>query len=502
MVEQTTSLVELSIKNIDIAALNLVPEEFALKNRVLPYKIQEENLYIALKCDEEMELMARLRLLTNMNIFIVRYPEAQLIKSITKAYEYLKFNHAIEKLMSSFSNAKDKTVSNIIPKEDSKAPAVMILNYIINNSITSRASDIHFEPQENHLLIRYRVDGSLIEFFTIPMEVYSAIVTRLKVLCSMDISEKRTPQDGKFQYDYCNKTLDLRVSAIPVFFGEKFVVRILDKDIDHCNLQSIYNNSEQNKLIKKLLLNNNGIILATGPTGSGKSTTLYAMLKELNCRCLNITTIEDPVEYTMKGINQISVNSKVGLTFAAGLRSILRQDPDVIMIGEIRDEETAAIAIRAAITGHLVLSTLHTNDAPGAVNRLVEMGIERYLLADALVAVIAQRLVRRICDGCRESYPLTQFERKLLKEETITTLYKGRGCDLCNYSGYLGRIALTDILQIDDKNRLSILKGEGCHETNSSQGISTLSEQCKYMVLRGITTLEELIKVSNGRILD
>jgi type IV pilus assembly protein PilB len=490
----------LDIDRLDVEALGLVPEEFALKNKVLPIKVVDEVLHIAMRSSEDKELLARLKLITNMKLYIINYNEDKINELIIAAYGYLKFNKAIDKLKKDAINEDKKLNTKILTKDDEDAPAVVILDYIINNAISRRASDIHLEPEESSLIIRYRVDGSLVEFLSLPMEAYSAVATRLKVLCSMDISEKRIPQDGKYIYFNSERELDLRISSIPVLFGEKFVIRILDKSIDYCNIESIYEDLEQSKLIRKLLLHNSGIILVTGPTGSGKSTTLYAMLKELNNKSINITSIEDPVEYTMKGINQISVNVKAGITFALGLRSILRQDPDVIMIGEIRDEETAAIAIRAAITGHLVLSTLHTNDAIGAVNRLVEMEVERYLLADALVAVIAQRLVRKICSECKDSYSPDEIERGLFLDKEITLLHKGRGCQVCNYSGYFGRMALTEILIIEEDIRRQILKGEACSKKVSDNNGTFLTEKCKALVLKGLTTTEELIRVSNGKI--
>lgn len=491
-------LKELNIKNIDLEALSLVPEEFAVKNKVLPIKLLENKLQIAMENSVDLELLARLKLITKMDIITVKYEEDDISDLALKFYELLKFTRAVEKLKHDMKNENRKNNDKVINKDDNNAPAVKILDFIITNAIIKKASDIHLEPDDIHLTIRFRVDGTLVEFLTIPVEIYSALVTRLKVLCSMDISEKRIPQDGKLQHEFLGRTLDLRISSIPVLSGEKFVVRILDKSIEYCSVESIYSDISQVNQIKRLLLRSSGMILITGPTGSGKSTTLYAMLKELNNNKLNITSIEDPVEYTMKGINQISVNNKAGVTFAAGLRSILRQDPDIIMIGEIRDEETAAIAIRAAITGHLVLSTLHTNDALGTVNRLIEMGIERYLLSDALAAVIAQRLVRIICNKCRMSYYPSDFESEILGKDTPALLYRGKGCQDCNNSGYSGRKVLSDILLIDDDIQRCIIRQEEILRTDHKS--MTISQQCKTMVVNGVTTIEELIRISNGKV--
>ncbi|NLP29091.1 MAG: type II/IV secretion system protein [Clostridia bacterium] len=498
MMDTCFSLSKPDVKRIDSTVLDLVPEDFAIKHRILPFMVQDGLLYIAMEKKEAGEIIARLRLITNMKVSIVEYKSEDLDKLIFQAYKHLNFLKAIENLKNEikteyfrFSNSKE-------PESNSNAPGVKILNHIINTAIERRASDIHFEPYGSFFQIRYRIDGSLCKFFQIPIEVYGTVTSRLKVLAHMDISEKRAFQDGKCKHFHGNKEFDLRVSSIPVVYGEKFVVRILDKSNLFISLDKIYYKKEQNKLVKNFLMKGSGIILTTGPTGSGKSTTLYAMLKELNKQSCNITTIENPVEYTMKGVNQINVNPKAGITFAAGLRSVLRQDPDIIMLGEIRDEQTAAIAIRAAITGHLVLSTLHTRDAKGAITRLLEMGVEKYLLADALIALIAQRLVRKICPKCKESYYPSHFEKEILSLSKDKKLFRGKGCSDCNYSGYSNRQVISEIISIDEDWRRKLLLVNNNFDGFRIKKKDSLQEQCKALVIAGITTSDEFIKVYKG----
>lgn len=494
MEDNVFSLTETDVINIDPVVLNSVPEDFAIRNSILPFMVKDEFLYIATRNIDDSGLISKLKLITHMKICTIEAKVNDLGRLISQAYKHLNFIMAIEKLKSEVKVEEPRINSSEESQDNLNAPGVKILDYIIHTAIERRASDVHFEPYSGFFQIRYRIDGSLCEFFKLPLEVYSTITTRIKVLAHMDISEKRAFQDGKYKHSYNGKEYDLRVSSIPVLYGEKFVVRILDKDNLSINLDNIYYKNEQIKLVKNILMKGSGIILTTGPTGSGKSTTLYAMLKELNKRSYNITTIENPVEYTMKGINQINVNPKAGITFANALRSVLRQDPDIIMVGEIRDEQTASISIRAAITGHLVLSTLHTRDAKGAITRLLEMGVEKYLLADSLLAVIAQRLVKLICPKCKISYYPSQFEKEVLILSEDKKLFKGIGCVHCNNSGYLNRQVISEILPIDEELRRKILTSDNIEVRKED----TLKEQCRKLVLDGITTMEEFIKVCNG----
>lgn len=382
-----------------------------------------------------------------------------------------------------------------------KTPAVRFVNSIIEQAIKNRASDIHIEPTEKDLRIRFRIDGQLTEAMRTIKSTHAPVVTRVKIMANMNIAERRLPQDGRFDFTTGGKNIDIRVSSLPTVFGEKLVLRLLDKENFIMTKEQLGFEEEDLVLFDKLIKRPNGIVLLTGPTGSGKTTTLYAMLRELNKPNVNIITVEDPVEYSLEGINQVQVNEKAGLTFATALRSILRQDPDIIMIGEIRDTETAEIAIRSAITGHLVLSTLHTNDAAGAVTRLIDMGIEPYLVSSSVVGVIAQRLARKICDNCRISYKASKGEKELLgiSENEDITLYKGRGCPVCNKTGYRGRIPIYEIMTVTSDIR-ELINAKVSSDVIGAQavknGMKTLRESAKRLVLQGKTTIDEMIRLT------
>ena len=362
------------------------------------------------------------------------------------------------------------------------------------------ASDIHIEPLENNLRIRFRLDGELREMMQMDKNSHSAITTRIKIIGNMDIAEKRTPQDGRVEMTANGHVVDMRLSVLPTVYGEKIVIRLLDRDATVISKKELGFSQQNLHLFEEIIQNPHGIILVSGPTGSGKTTTLYAMLKELNTIGRNIITIEDPVEYRLNGINQSQVNTKAGYTFATGLRSILRQDPDIIMIGEIRDAETAEIAVRAAITGHLVLSTIHTNDSVSTISRLMDMGIEPYMVSSALVGVIAQRLAKKICPSCKESYHPSAGERRLLGiNDDRTLLYKGKGCASCGNSGYRGRTAVHEILPMRDQIKEAIDIGKPMGELKKLSlglGMTTLRESCQKLVLDGVTTVEELLRIT------
>ena len=382
------------------------------------------------------------------------------------------------------------------------APAVKFVDSIIKEAIPLRASDIHIEPNEENVVVRYRIDGDLIKWTEFPISSYPEISARLKILSNIDIAEKRIPQDGRICLNINGEDINFRVSTLPTIHGEKFVVRVLDNKIFSYKLNELDFSEEAYGMIKKILQHPHGIILLTGPTGSGKTTTLYAFLREVNDGKKNIVTIEDPVEYDMHGINQIQVNTKANLTFATSLRSILRQDPDIIMVGEIRDEETAQIATRAAITGHMVFSTLHTNDAPGAVIRLVDMGIPKYLATDALVAVISQRLVKRLCPHCKKKIATNKNINSMLGLTKSTYIYKPQGCAYCNNTGYKGRIAVHEILYFDNYLKEQLNKQDMDFELlkklAKQNGMITLKDSCQKYVLNGITSLEEYMSITLG----
>lgn len=385
---------------------------------------------------------------------------------------------------------------------DSDAPIVRTVNSIIQQAVLMKASDIHLEPMEDVMRVRFRVDGMLKQIMGLPKASSQAIVSRIKIMADMDIAEKRLPQDGRIQLKINKTVIDLRCSSIPTVFGEKIVLRILDRNNMLISLEKLGFTSELLTEYKKLISISYGMILVTGPTGSGKTTTLYATLNEINAVEKNIVTIEDPVEYILGGISQIGVNTKAGLSFASGLRSVLRQDPDIIMIGEIRDRETADIAVRAATTGHLVFSTLHTNDAAGALLRLIDMGAENYLVASALVGVIAQRLVRRICRYCKEEYIVNAGSPQALfmgLKERDMVLYRGKGCYKCGYTGYQGRMAIHEALHVTDRIRELIMEKASAKKIKQAalaDGMIPLKEDGILKAIKGLTTIDEVMRVA------
>lgn len=378
---------------------------------------------------------------------------------------------------------------------------IKFVNNLLEFALEQKASDIHIEPLERVTRIRLRIDGFLYTALEVASIYHNAIVSRIKIISSLDIAEKRLPQDGRVDVDVSGRKVDLRIATLPVMYGERVVIRVLEKNQVLLDLASLDFSEANLEAYEKIISAPNGMVLLTGPTGSGKSTTLYATLTQLNDEAKNIITIEDPVERTIEGVQQIAVNNKAGLTFATGLRSILRQDPNIIMVGEIRDQETARIAVQSALTGHLVLSTLHTNNAMGAVTRLLDIGIEPFLVAAALRGVVAQRLVRRICPSCREVYPVSQAELAILgcERNSGVKLYRGRGCEKCNHTGYNGRMAIQEVLPVTSKLQNLFIKGaeEKILLTQASaNGFATLRQDCIAKVLAGQTTVEELLRVA------
>jgi general secretion pathway protein E len=395
---------------------------------------------------------------------------------------------------------KGETLQSDILLSLGDSPTVRLVNQILIKAVNVGASDIHFEPYEDETIVRLRMDGELHDYIKISPSKYSEVVSRIKVMANLNVAEKRIPQDGKFHIRVAQKDYDVRVSVVPTVFGERIVLRILDKSGKLLTLEDLGLSKEDLKKVERLISKPYGMILVTGPTGAGKSTTLYAMLLKLKNPRRNIITIEDPVEYQIKGISQIQVNPKVGLTFSAGLRSILRQDPDVIMVGEIRDSETAQIAVQSALTGHLVLSTLHTNDAPSAVTRLKDMEIEPFLIASALEGVIAQRLVRKICPHCRVEYkPSSEELKELGLPEGDYTFYKGKGCSHCLGTGYKGRIAIFEVLELNEELKKLITKTQDANEIRKKAyefGFKTMLQDGIEKILKGITTSEEVLSVT------
>lgn len=494
--------VQVDMLDIDKSLLSNFTYEFMRKHKFLPVSIDKNGvLLVAIGKPLSCSALSMISTFYSGFMDFIYVPPTQIdvyIDSIVAVIQTAKALYAISQPDTS-SKPQEKISSAIdgLQEEDDiiNNPAVRLVDSIIKEAIPSRASDIHVEPFSSVVKVRYRIDGSLRDRAEFPIEAYSAICARIKILSNMNIAERRIPQDGRIHQNINGKEYDFRVSSLPTIYGEKFVIRILDKSSFYFTRQDLGFTPEENTLIDKALARPNGIILLTGPTGCGKSTTLYSFLKELNKADVNIITVEDPVEYTMAGINQVQVNTKANLTFAASLRSILRQDPDVIMIGEIRDEETAQIAVRAAITGHLVFSTLHTNDAPGAITRLIDMGAVDYLLADALVCVIAQRLVKKLCPACKKKGKTNANEMEILKLEEPVTVCRPVGCQFCSNSGYRGRLGIHEIMYIDETLRDAIVGGikvEDLRKLAKDHGLVPLWDSCRSFVLQGLTSIEEL----------
>ncbi|MDD4125471.1 MAG: GspE/PulE family protein [Eubacteriales bacterium] len=492
---------QVDMLDIDKNLLGNFTYEFMRKHKFLPVSI-DKNGVLLVAVGKPLSCSALSMVSTFYSGFMdfIYVPPTQIdvyIDSIVAVIQTAKALHAISQPETNKPQERISASIDGLQDEDDviNNPAVRLVDSIIKEAIPSRASDIHVEPFSSAVKVRYRIDGSLRDRAEFPIEAYSAISARIKILANMNIAERRIPQDGRIHQTINGKEYDFRVSSLPTIYGEKFVIRILDKSSFFFTRQDLGFTAKENALIDKTLERSNGIILLTGPTGCGKSTTLYSFLKELNKADVNIITVEDPVEYTMPGINQVQVNSKANLTFAASLRSILRQDPDIIMIGEVRDEETAQIAVRAAITGHLVFSTLHTNDAPGAITRLVDMGTVSYLLADALVCVIAQRLVKKLCPACKKKGKTNAEEMELLKLDEPVTICRPVGCQFCNNSGYRGRLGIHEIMYVNEAVRDAIIGGMNVEELRKlakDHGLVPLWDSCRNFVLQGMTSIEEL----------
>ncbi|MEG2288729.1 MAG: ATPase, T2SS/T4P/T4SS family [Clostridium sp.] len=490
----------LSSIDIDVNAVRLVNQGLCQKYDLFPFHMADGIIKVAISDPLNIFAMDDVAITTGLRVVPYIATKAD-IKNVTERfYSGRDVESAVEEITRARGILINKT-EDIEKMDDVKnAPMVKLVDSLIKNAIEQRASDIHIEPYEKYIRVRYRIDGELQEISSLNIEVLPGIVTRIKILANLNIAERRIPQDGRIVAKIGNRNVDMRVSIIPLISGEKVVIRILDRSNYKIGKTNLGMSEEDMKKIENIISSPHGIILVTGPTGSGKSTTLYTVLSELNDIHKNIVTVEDPVEYSMEGINQVNVNAKVGLTFAAGLRSILRQDPDVVMIGEMRDSETAEIGIRAAITGHLVLSTLHTNDAPSSVIRLIDMGIEPFLVATSIKGVIAQRLVKKICPSCKEEYIADEAEKKILKINNAEkiVLYKAKGCASCNHSGYSGRLGIYEIMNIDRDIKDSIVKSNSTDEIKDiaiRNGMKTIEDSCREQVLNGQTTIHEMMKI-------
>lgn len=482
----------------DESVLNLIPKVLAYRYQAIPYRQEGDVLVVAMSDPLNLVALDDLRMRTGKEIKPVIATKDDVSRAIQRYYGFTELSENEKSRIQVAATAEellDEQAAN-------QAPVVKVVNSILEQAVKDRASDIHIEPGEFGVRIRFRVDGILIQVTNLPSNVLNAVVSRIKIIAGLDIAEKRVPQDGRIQQKICGREIDIRVSTFPTVFGEKLVLRLLDRNMQLLQLEELGFSSDIRENLRRLLAKTHGMILITGPTGSGKTTTLYSMLNQINTVEKNIITIEDPVEYVLEGINQTSVNLRAGLTFPAGLRSILRQDPDIVMVGEIRDLETAQIAVRAANTGHLLISTLHTNDAPSALTRLMDMGIEPFLVASSVHAVIGQRLVRRICRKCIEEYqlPAKAPERRLLQidPDEPFTAYRGKGCNKCGNTGYMGRLAVAEVLFVSEGVRRMIVQKESSSSIMdyvvNREGFKTILENGVEKIREGTTTINEIAR--------
>lgn len=484
----------------------IISKPYAIKNQIVPIELSDSTLTVATADPFETEAIDRIQRITGYNVKVVVVTKLDIMKTITEFYGFKSSITSAYKEIDARTDLGNLEqyikLKSITDLEATDQHIINAVEYLLHYAYSSRASDIHIEPKRDFCLIRFRIDGILHNVHKIPKSVHPPIVSRIKMLSRMDIAEKRRPQDGRIKTEYDGREVELRISTLPVAFGEKVVIRIFDPDILMQDIEDIGFFPKELKLIRSFISNTNGIILVTGPTGSGKTTTLYSLLKTLSTSEVNISTIEDPIELFHEGFNQTAVQPQIGITFASSLRTLLRQDPDIIMVGEIRDLETAENAIQAALTGHLVLSTLHTNDAPSSITRLIDLGVQPFLISATLLGVMAQRLVRIVCPHCKEQYYISKDECFILKlsYEKVKN-YKiaiGRGCPECRGTGYLGRTSVFEVMEITGKIREEIHE----HATLSkikkvaqSQGMNTLRENAIKKLFQGITTIDEIIRV-------
>ncbi|RKD23885.1 type II secretion system protein GspE [Ammoniphilus oxalaticus] len=485
--------VQLHRQRLDDQTIHLIDEQLAKKYHVLPLRIQEGKMVVAMSDPLDYYAIDEIRLNTGYPVSPVIAMRDELNRAINKHYS------GQQSMMDAIVGMTEETLQN--EAADDNAPVVRLINEIIAQAVDLEASDVHLDPQESRVKVRFRVDGMLRTEREYPISMLGLMTSRLKILANLNIAERRLPQDGRFEMMIGAKQIDIRISTLPTIHGEKTVLRILDMLNAHRSIRQLAFSEHNLALFETLISAPYGLILITGPTGSGKTTTLYSALNQLNNDDVNIITVEDPVEYQLAGINQVQVNPSAGLTFANGLRSILRQDPNIVMIGEIRDKETAEMAIRAALTGHLVLSTLHTNNATSAISRLVDMGIEPFLVSSSLRGVIGQRLVRQICAHCQESVEITAEDSALFARYgmDVEKVKVGKGCVNCHTSGFRGRIAIQEVLPVDDQLKRLINQGqaETDYKTHAVEhGFTPMFMDGLHKVAQGLTTLEEVVRVT------
>jgi type IV pilus assembly protein PilB len=490
--------IQLYRQKIETKIINIIPQRLAEQHQVLPIRTEGNKLILAMADPLDYFAIDELRMTTGFRIEPTIASKDELQRAIKR---YYGLQESVEQIMQNLTIRESEDAKPVVEDEDS--PVVKTVNQIIIQAIQIGASDIHIDPQEDSLRIRYRVDGVMRTERTLPPHMQSVIIARIKIMANMNVAERRLPQDGRVEMDIEFRKVDIRISSLPTIHGEKVVMRILDLGSTLTEIEKLGLSEHNLMLFQKGINNAHGVVLITGPTGSGKTTTLYSALSRLNNEEVNIITVEDPVEYQLQGINQVQVNSVTGLTFAKGLRTILRQDPNIVMVGEIRDVETAEIAIRAAMTGHLVLSTLHTNNAANSITRLIDMGVEPFLISSAVNCIIAQRLVRKICPSCSTSYVPSQEEKILLEGYGYTTeiLHKGSGCGECGRSGYKGRLAIHEILPIDDTLRTMILQKSSDNDYRNyaiENGLIPMIQDGISKAISGQTTIVEVFRVTGN----
>jgi general secretion pathway protein E len=498
---------DIEIEDVDPEICSALPIHFAKKHGILPIKHDGDGVLVATSNPLDVYPLDDVRILLNQEVKPVVTPPGAIIDAINRAYD--RDANAAQQIIEDFDEDSLDIISSALEEPadlldaSDEAPVIRLVNSTLFQAVKQRASDIHIEPFEKELAVRYRIDGILYNVLTPPKRIQPSITSRVKIMAGLNIAEKRLPQDGRIRVTIAGKNIDIRVSVIPTAHGERIVMRLLDKTSILLKLEDIGFSADKLKRFNRLIYSPHGIILLTGPTGSGKTTTLYGALTRINSPDKNIITVEDPIEYQIRGIGQIQVNPKINLTFANGLRSILRQDPDVIMVGEVRDLETGEIAIQASLTGHLVFSTLHTNDSAGAITRLIDMGIEPFLASSSVIAIMAQRLVRIVCPDCRQKYSPGEEELREIGMDSALAgerpLYRAIGCQNCLGTGYRGRTGIFELLVVDDDIRTLILKNFDANtikKTATEKGMLTLRQDGAKKVLQGITTIEEVLRVT------
>jgi general secretion pathway protein E len=495
-IQYNVPVIDLKKKSIQARAIELIPEEIARKSPLIPVELVEDSLVVAMAYPDDVVILRDISTRTGKNIRIVLAGATDIISAIDLNYKAGSEIESSLKQVSSSSKLKEDTTLELT----AETPIAQSLYLIIRQAVRDRASDVHIEPQPNKVRIRFRIDGGLHDMYSLPISVHSALISRIKILGSMNIAEQRRPQDGQFSIEVNKKDIDIRVATMATAHGERAALRILDRTLTPLSLEEIGFLPEQLERYRKILKSPFGVVLVGGPTGSGKTTTLYASLNQFDANSQNIITVEDPIEYKFENINQTQINNKADITFASGLRSILRHDPDVVLVGEVRDKETATIVIQAALTGRLVLATIHANDAISVLFRLIDLGIEPYIISPTLVATVSQRMVRRICPHCKDQTTILPLEEAAyIRElgEKPQVMYKGKGCNMCANTGFRGRVALIELLTMSENLRHLVLSGAGTDEIKATalkEGMTTMQRDGMLKAKQGITTVSEVLR--------